>query len=319
VTLDRTRYQEAAVFGDLTFHITGALDVSAGVRRAQNRQRFQTDSTGFFGDTSVAPRHSDESKSTYLANARYRFNDRATAYLRYATGYRPGGPNFSLNSPITGVPFGGPTFDADTLKSYEAGLKAEVLGGRLLIDASVYHIDWNNYQLLVFIDNSFGSISNAPGGVTNSGAELTLTSRPLRNLTLTGAFAIQDPQLSETNTDLGGVKGERLPYSPRFTGALSADCQFLLAGLQSTIGATVRYQSDRKEALSSQNDYIMPAYTTADLRAGLALDSLDLQLYVHNLFDERAQLSAVGAPFAGVHYLTLMQPRTVGLSGTFRF
>ena len=111
---------------------------------------------------------------TYLANARYRFNDHATGYLRYATGYRPGGPNFATIDVTTGLPVASASFDADRLKSYEAGFRAQTADGRFGIDVAGYYIDWSNIQISV-VRGGFGAFANAPGGATIRGTELALT------------------------------------------------------------------------------------------------------------------------------------------------
>ena len=96
-------YEEYAVFGDATYRVTQSFDVSAGVRYARNDQIFTQVGTGLFG-ASRPSRSASENVVTYLANARYHLSDRATAYARFATGYRPGGPNSVLNDPLTGLP-----------------------------------------------------------------------------------------------------------------------------------------------------------------------------------------------------------------------
>src|SRR3546814_4844553 len=66
---------------------------------------------------------------------------RATAYVRFATGYRPGGPNFV--SPVVASPA---TFEADSLQSYEIGFKGQTADRTFGIDVAIYHIDWKDIQ-----------------------------------------------------------------------------------------------------------------------------------------------------------------------------
>jgi iron complex outermembrane receptor protein len=312
-----SRYEEIAGFGDLTYHLTSRFDVSGGLRYARNRQTFTQIGSGLLiGSTPT--RRSSENVSTYLGNARYHVSDHATGYLRYATGYRPGGPNFVGNDPSTGLPLGPTTFDADRLKSYEAGFKAESADRNFGIDVAGYYIDWNDIQILTS-RGGFGVFANA-GGATVHGAELTLTARPTRDFTLTGAFAYQDAHLSEAAPDLGGAEGERLPNVPRFTTALNGDYQLPVGSMRPTIGATLRYVSDRTASFdnsTSYPQYRLPDYTTADLRAGFALGSLSWQLYIHNLFDKQGQLSS--ATNRGPAQVAILQPRTVGITATAHF
>jgi iron complex outermembrane recepter protein len=315
-----SQYEETAAFGDLTWRFTDKFDVTGGVRFAHNRQSFTQNATGVFSGALNTPTgRSDEDVFTYLGSARYHFTDRSIGYARYATGYRPGGPNFALTNPATGQPYGPESFEADRLKSYELGYKIETVDRRYGADMAIYYIDWNNIQL-VSIVGGFGFKTNAPGGAEVQGAELSLTARPIDSLTLTGAFAYQDAKLSEADTILSARKDERLPNVPHFTGALGADFELASSGLKPTIGATVRHVSDRRvsfDGSTSFPQYSLPAYTTADIRFGLTLSSTDIQLYAHNLFDERGQLSAVTN--FGPPQVTILQPRTIGISASTRF
>jgi iron complex outermembrane receptor protein len=314
-----SRYAEYAAFGDLTWHLTSKFDVSGGVRYARNDQTYAQNGSGPLGVTTPTL-GSSEGVFTYLANTRYHFSKQATAYLRYATGYRPGGPAFVTIDATTGLPTGGqPTFQADRLKSYEAGFKAETVDRRFGLDLAGYYINWSNIQISV-VRGGFGAVVNAPGGANVRGAELTLSARTTPNFTATGTFAYQDAHMSEAEADIGAAKGERLPNVPRFTTALNADYKLPIASLQSTVGGTLRYVSDRNASFDKSAgfpQYHLPKYATVDLHTGFTFRSVNLQLYVHNLLDERGQLSALtwrGEPAVGI-----LQPRTIGISTTTQF
>ncbi len=317
-----TVYEEIAAFGDLTYHFTPKFDVSGGIRYARNNQRAEQIGSGFFVG-SQPKRSSHEGVFTYLANARYHFSDRATAYVRYATGYRPGGPNLIANDPTTGQPFGDPTFGADRLKSYEIGLKATTSDGKFAIDIAGYHIRWNGMQINA-ARNGIGVITNAESDADIYGSELTLIARPARGVSFTGAFAYQNAKLAEDDVDLGGSKGDPLPNVPKFTASVAADYVMRDSMLQPSVGATVRFTSNRVasfDASTSLTQYRLPDYVAVDLRAGFRLDAIDVQLYLRNLFDVRGQMLAptFSSPFAGPNYIAIIQPRTIGLSATARF
>jgi len=314
-----SRYKEYAAFGDLTYHFNSKLDVSGGVRYAHNDQAFTQIGSGLLV-SSLPTNYSGGGVVTYLGDLRYHFTDQATGYLRYATGYRPGGPNFVLNDPVTGRPVAPTTFQADHLRSYEGGVKAETADRRFAIDAAVYYIDWSNIQI-VASRNGVGFRVNAPGGATVRGAELSLTARPISDLTFTGAFSYQNAKLSQGDADLGAASGERLPNVPRFTGTFNSDYALPMGRSTSpTVGLTLRYVTDRMASFDesgSYPQYRLPAYTTLDLRNGYVFGPVNLQLFVHNVFDERGQLSAY-TPFGSTR-VAIMQPRTIGISATTHF
>lgn len=314
-------YEEIAGFGNLTVRLTDRFDISGGLRYAANRQRFEQIGSGILVG-SVPETRTEEDVVTYLLNARYQFSEDATAYLRYATGYRPGGPNFVVNDPVTGLPLAEDVFRSDSLTSYEAGFRAQTADRVFAIDLAAYHIDWNDIQVTT-VAGGVSVIANA-GRAAVDGAEATLTLRPMPGFTASAALAYQDARLTEDAPLLGADDGDRLPNVPRFTAALNVDYRLSEEGIQPRIGATLRHVSDRNAAFDNNPQlpqYRLPAYTTIDLRAGATFGAIDLQLFVRNLFDERGQLSAftVLSSAGGPAQVTMLQPRTIGLSATTRF
>ena len=307
-------YDEYAAFGDVTWHLTGKLDVAGGIRIARSNTSFVRHGSGILGAPTPYV-ESSEDVSTYLSNARYHFSDRAMMYVRYATGYRPGGPNFVFNDPATGAPLAPSTFQPDRLHSYEIGYRGETGQRRLGVDLAGYYIDWSNIQVFQQI-GAFPARINVPGGVSIRGAELVLTARPVAGLTAIGTFAHQDGRLSQASAILGAAKGDRLPGVPRNTATLTADYAFTQEGLRPTIGATLRYVSETRSAYSATS-YRMPDYTMVDLRTGYSLGAVDVQLYVHNLLDELGQMDSGNDNLEkGV---AILQPRTIGITANVRF
>ena len=237
-------------------------------------------------------------------------------YLRFATGYRPGGPNAVLFD-ANGQPRAPTTFSSDKLASYEAGVRFGSAGRRLSADLATYYIDWDDMQILA-VRNGLGVVANA-AKARSQGAELTVTAIPVPALIVVGAFGYTDAELTEDAPDLGGVKGESLPDAPELTAALSADYRFGVGGYEAFAGTTVRYVADRNANFDQSvgmPQYKLPDYTAVDVRGGVTLGSARLQLYCRNIADERGQLSAFTGTSAsgGPANVSILQPRTLGLS-----
>lgn len=315
-----SRYEEYAIFGDVTYHLTDKFDVTGGIRYARNNQAFTQNASGIFV-VSAPGSSSHESVATYLANARYRFSKHVTAYARFATGYRPGGPNFRVIDPVTGNP-SAPAFGSDTLTSYEAGIKAETADRTFGIDLSGYYIDWKNIQLLSPVAG-VTNFTNGPGAHIK-GAELTLTARPDRGLVATGNLAYNDGKLTEAVPLLGARKGERLPNTPHVTASMNVDYTLFGSPLKPTIGGTLRFASDSRvsfDASPSLRQYKVPSYETVDLRAGLSFGPVDAQVYVQNLFDSHGQLAGqtILSQLGGPAQVLILRPRTIGMRLSTRF
>jgi len=313
-------YDEIAGFATLTLHATSKLDLQGGLRYSHNSQEQEQKGSGLLAGP-APKRHSSEDPVTYLASLRYLANDHLMSYLRVASGYRPGGPNIVLNDPATGEPVANPTFDSDSLTSYEAGIKVSNSDSRYTLDAAVYQIDWKDIQIIAAI-NGVGVVANA-ASARSRGAELTLTGRPVEALTLRGAFAYTDAELTEDSADLGADAGDPLPNTPKFTAALSADSNFDVAGHGAGVGATWRYIDDRVSgyARAPYPQFDLGSYDTFDIRGHIDFGSTSVQLYMKNAFDERGYLSASTALTAagGPANVSIQQPRTYGVAVNVNF
>lgn len=311
-------YKELSAFGNLTVRFSDKFDITGGARFAHNEIAFRQLGGGILG-RSAPLRRAKDNVVTWLANARYHFSDRATAYARFATGYRPGGPNVITIDAGTGLPNGSPTYDSDTLESYEVGFKATTADNRFSVDVAGYYIDWNNIQIIVS-RGGFSARDNAPGGASVRGAELALTARPAQGLVFSGAFAYQDAKLSKAEPRLQARNGERLPNVPRYTVTLNGDYQWKTGSLGPSVGATLRFVSDRKasfDAAVSRPQFDLGDYTALDVRAGMDLDIVKAQFFIRNLLNGRGKVALLNPDYGA--RVAIMQPRTIGMLLTTKF
>jgi outer membrane receptor protein involved in Fe transport len=313
-------FEETAVFGTLTWHLTDKFDVSGGVRYSENEQAYSTTSGGSWAGPPQPLTNSSGDATTYLANARYRFDDQSMVYVRYATGYRPGGPNLQYFDLGTSMLTTLPPFESDSMRSYEAGFRSETADRRFAVDLAAYYIDWENIIIRIYDPATGANGYDNAAGMRVRGAELALTARPVENLVFVGAIAYTDAYMVEDNAQLGAVAGERMPTVPRFTVNLMGDYTFSGAPGEPTIGATIRYVDDRTasfDASTSFPQYYLPEYTSVDLRTGWDFDAYEVQIYARNVFDERGQTSAY--TWQGRSRVGLTQPRTIGVTVTTHF
>jgi outer membrane receptor protein involved in Fe transport len=314
-----SHYREFALFGDATYRVTDALDLDLGLRWARNDQDFQQILTGLLvGPPTDLPGSSSDDVVTYSGSVRYHFSPDVMAYGRVATGYRPGGPNLA----IPGVPA---TFGPDTLTNYEAGLKSEFLDRRLLVDVTVFHIDWNEIQTSASTPLGISYLTNA-GAAKSDGLELTVEVAPVSGLRLGGGLALTNARLSgdtpEANA-IGGFDGDRLPLTPKTSASLTASYEFPLSGsFSGRIGGVYRFVGEREtrfphapndSSLANPEAIRLASYQAVDLNAAVLNDRWTLSLFVRNLFGEQAFISG------GLGSATVLQPRTVGVSLDAKF
>jgi outer membrane receptor protein involved in Fe transport len=307
-------YKEYAGFGSATWHVGPRLDLTGGVRYSHNRQSTVQSLDGSFLPLSGAPIGPDTSRGrssenvfTWSVSPRFELGDHASIYARAAKGYRPGGPN--VVPPGAGPDFPR-RFEADTLISYELGLRAETPGHGFSVDASVYYLDWRNIQTTVTYQTSLGPVTGDGNGdkARSKGAEITVTARPARGFDLTASIAYSDAKLKDDlpGIDIGapalispGLKGDRLPYAPEWTVDLSGDYRWSIGGdAEAFVGGNIRLISDQATdfdlayRLTYGRRLTIDGYATADLRAGIETGRFNVQFQVRNLTNSRGLINA---------------------------
>ena len=321
-----SRYRELAGFANVTLHLTDRFDLDLGGRYSRNRQSAVqvTDGVLAGGPNTLPTARSKEKVFTYSVAPRFELNPNASIYARVAKGFRPGGPNV--------LPPGAPpeiaNYESDSVVSYEAGIKAQTADRRFSVDAAAFHIDWKNVQLFTII-NGFGANANG-GGAKSDGVELTATARLIQGLNLSGNAAYTKAKLTR-DTDIGGLEGDRLPFTPKFSAGLNGDYRWTLANsTEAYVGASLRHVSrqsgdfdaDYREEFGRQRR--IRSYNVVDLNAGLDFGRLTLDAYVQNLGNSAGRTSTTGTTVFGSFPIYpngaigtgVIRPRTIGVSLT---
>ncbi len=315
-------YQEVSIFADGTHYFTDRFDVTLGVRYSRNRQHYQQFANGLLvvpTDPALVTHEdatSNQSVATYLINPRYRLSRHVMLYGKIASGYRPGGPNFVL-----ALGHGAPTFQPDKLWNYELGEKATFLDDRLLLNADVYDIHWSRIQLTVN-NGGINQIENG-GSARIKGLEFSTAYKLTPALTLSGSGSYTDAKLTSAVPALGLYQpGARLPLSPKYNVALAANYDFPISyRYNGDLTVTDSYIGNRTAGYAGSlvsPVYRLPGYNTLDFDlAVFAPRGIQVDAYVHNLFDKVGQVSAATTaneydPTAPVP-VTLSMPRTIGV------
>ncbi|MGP1665657.1 MAG: TonB-dependent receptor domain-containing protein, partial [Rhodanobacter sp.] len=181
---------------------------------------------------------------------------------------------------------------------------------------------WKDIQQALSIGS--GTIAVNAGKARIQGAELFTRYSLSEHWSLDASMAYIDARLTEDAPALG-ASGSRLPNSAKFSGTFGVDGAFSLGGRPAHLGANVRYVGERNSGFdtagTSAPNFKMPSYVLADIQGGVTFGSVDVGLYVRNVFDKRAILAAdtnlvaFGSPLRA----TLVQPRTVGLTLSTKF
>ncbi len=330
VSLD-SEYEEYAVFANATLHLGERFHVDLGGRYSHNEQSASQAAAGVLaGNVPINSNlRSSDDVFTYSVAPRFELNPRTTFYARVARGYRPGGPNVIAPNAPAGTPA---TFEPDTVTSYELGFRAFTANRTFSIDAAVYHIDWDNIQLLAVV-NGFGVNINGSGAETQ-GAEFTATLRPAAGLAFSINGAYTRARLTEDAPALvGGLRGDQLPFTPELSIGLNADYEWSLGGeTEAFVGGSLRILSEQTAdfdlAFRTTNgrQRQVPAYEVLDLRAGVNFGRFGVEAFARNLTNSEGRtssgaLTASGLPVSpnGAIETGVIRPRTYGLALTAAF
>lgn len=322
-----SNYREVAAFANTTIHLNPAYDLDIGGRYSHNKQDAHQLGAGALTTPADIRGESSEDVFTYAVSLKRKFSERTAVYARAAKGFRPGGPNVLPPEAPSGTPT---SYESDSVMSYEAGLKTQSDDGRWSLDLSAFHIKWKDIQLLANV-NGFGINANG-SGATADGVEITTSWRPLQGLRLSANGAWNNARLDD-DTDpqlVGGYKGDRLPFSPRYTASLLADYRWTIGDtMPAFAGASVRrvagqdasFDPAYRAANGRQRE--IPSYNVFDAYAGLELGNWTVEVFGKNLGNSDGKLSTAelmpNGMFAypnGALGTGVIAPRTVGFTLT---
>ncbi len=121
-------YDSRAVFGDTSYRVSARWLLGAGLRYFQDDQ-------DYFNGTHQSDRFQSTNPRFYL---QYKVSDDLNVYASVAKGFRSGGFNG----------FGQPTYDPETVRTYELGTKMALLDGHVSADTALFYSDYTNYQII---------------------------------------------------------------------------------------------------------------------------------------------------------------------------
>ena len=257
-----------------------------------------------------------------MAAARYRPTPEVMLYGRVATGFEPGLSNgAAANAP--------PTVKAETLTSYELGVKSEFLDDKAVADLSAYYVDWKDVQVDVFEPNFF-----TIGGATAvaRGAELASTYTPVPGLKLgfnsayTPSFFTKPPPAAPFI-----LTGYQLVNAPKWSASFTADYDWALTSFSHAhVGGGLRWigwtwaSSVQSFSQGGGPTFEVPSYAVLDVNAAISKTRFVVRTFARNLTNKHAYqnggefLDTAAFRWVQIDYV-VVQPRTIGIGIEYTF
>lgn len=309
--------KEMAVFGEASFNFTPELKLTAGGRLFKTETDSTSSQVGFStfpGGLNVSPTDSNEQDGfSPKVSLTYTPNEDLMVYGLYSEGFRFGTPNTQGLSAFP-VPAGS---ESDSLKNYEIGVRSNLAGGKLLLDATAFYVDWSDIQLRLLTPDDFNYAANG-GAATIKGLETSITFSPTPQLDLQSSVTYMEARLDEPLFILWygtAPAGSQLPGSSDWSVSNTASYRFE-AAYDPTLTLAHRYVSSGISDLNSAVPGITPNtqgdYNVIDLRLRATIGPTSVTLFGSNLGDERGVTRTL--PEANGLSQGLIRPRTVGVT-----
>ena len=206
-------YKNWAAFAQLGYKITDKLTLTGGLRYTQDRKDYLPDQyvvstlAPFLvipPGTRIVPLETvkaDVNKWTPMANLSYQASDDVMLYATYSQGFKSGGYTQRIFPPEPSLP----SFQPETVDSYEAGFKLMALDNRLRLNGAAFYTDYKDMQLLVADGTRVGPFITNAGKARIQGFELETNFAPGAGWRLNAAVGLTDAKFKQLNAGVQGL------------------------------------------------------------------------------------------------------------------
>lgn len=240
----------------------------------------------------------------------YRWNQQVMTYASYARGYKGGGFNLDRVQSADGnsasgagiTPVNDTSFPGEFVDSYELGIKNTLAGGRLMLNATAFHQEYEDFQLNSFLGTSF--VVRSIPKVTSSGIDAELLWQPaaVRGLTLQGGLMYAKTEFGKhipgadftertplsSSGALYKLPGATMPFAPEWSGSLAATYEWNFASnLVARFNVGAKYMGSYNTGSDLDVEKHQDSYTVANARIGIgrADERWMLELWGTNITD----------------------------------
>jgi outer membrane receptor protein involved in Fe transport len=336
------RVQQFAAFADGSYKLTDTLTFSAGLRWYRYlSQQLEQEWGDFINGSDTPPTATKTEAADNGFNPRFNLsyspNANLNTYISASKGFRPGGANQIVPPPnvppycAAGAPL---TFGPDSVWNYEIGEKAKAFDNWLTINSDFYYIKWNDVQETLLL--ACGSEYNANAGSGRSfGPELEINAKLSSEWSISLSASYTDAKITNPSAQyIGNVLGSVsscqsagscvLPVLnvPKDAGSIALIYTTRMMDYEFTARIADTYVGSSYDE-SFVFGIPLPSYSIANARFTLSRDQWSANLFVNNLTNKVAEISANNTSFQVnipelVRYST-NQPRTVGAQINYRF
>ena len=287
-----------------------------------------------------------ENSITWSANLQWDATDTTMFYASASTGFKAGGYNsFAFSADPAEA-----EYDEEEVLSFEVGSKMSLLDGAAELNVAVFHSNFDDIQTALFTGSTAFIVQNA-SKATSQGIELDGRWTPMDNVLISGGIAYVDFEFDEfpnagcyaeqlldyrastgnplatlqdcSAAEINDLSGRTSENTPELSASVSVEHTLAIGNdyeLVSTVD--VIYQDEQYRQADLDPVSLDDAFVKVNLAATLSslASGWEVSLLVKNLTDEETFSYVNDTPLVdGARQFIPDRPRTVALSGTWRF
>ncbi|MCO5792577.1 MAG: TonB-dependent receptor [Blastomonas sp.] len=308
----RTKSETIAIYGNLELDLADWLTVEAGGRyfREKLDQRGVTTlvDAGGPGVDTVITQGDEATFDTFNPRVSITASfDDSIIYASAAKGFRSGGFNLAPQAP-------NPTFDPESLWTYEAGTKLSFLDGAAYIEAALYYQDYTGIQSTNVTPLGGTAVFNS-GAADGFGFDLALVLTPSETFQFSASLGHND--VSFTTNAVDKFAGDPLDLVPPYNISVAADWTPRISeSFDLLVHADLNYVDEAAIILRQIGalgfDAVAPneSRVLVNSRVGADFGRFEAYVFATNLFNE---LKEVNPDFGAFVEPIFTQPRTIGV------
>ena len=311
---DRTEWETMAVFGEVNYRFDENWELTLGGRyfdREADKIYWVENPKGALSADGYLPKNKRDNPSSSdfvpKVSVKYNLSENSLVYALFTEGYRPGGVNRGRSE----APIYPDVYDADYLDNYEFGFKSTLLDGRFRLNLTYFSMDWENYQIELVDPSNLpcGSLNAYPapqcgqpwqkvvanlGDAESDGLQMEVLA--LINDSTEFGFNSQwvSAETVSPLADGSAPAGSRLPQVPEFKANMwiekSIPISFMGAN-EAFFRGSVAYTGDSVSTVQPDYQFAQESYTLVDAKFGIIGDDWEMDLFVTNITDERADIA----------------------------
>ena len=272
----------------------------------------------FFDNRASHQEHSEDAISGTI-NLSYDVTDDVMIYGSYSRGYKGAGYNLdrtpnNSSTPIPFQPYASTFFPAETVDSYELGVKTTLLDGSMLFNVTAFHQTFQDFQLNTFASPNF--IVESIPEVVSTGVDIdALWFTPIEGLSFQGGvtyanteygdFTAADLAVPSRFLSLSLLPGNQMSFAPEWSASAAVTFERSVgANLLAGFNLSAKYTSEYNTKSDLLPVGLQDAMTLFNGRVSLGSEDerWSVELWGQNLTDEEYYQVVFNGPFQGTAF-----------------